>query len=66
MDVVYSDGFNSFTLSSVINFKSDFTPIISLVYPSYGDIFGGYNLKLTGQNLGFTQNVSINIDGIPC
>lgn len=34
--------------------------------PPYGNIFGGYNIKLEGQNLGFSSTVEVMIDEIPC
>lgn len=38
---------------------------MSSVNPIYGDIFGGYSLTITGQNLGFDVP-SVIIDGVAC
>jgi hypothetical protein len=64
--MVYSDGYSTFNLSSLLYFRSDRTPIVTSVSPAYGDIFGGYNLTLTGSNLGFASNIIIKIDGVYC
>jgi hypothetical protein len=64
-DVLYQDGYNTQTLSSAIEYRSDHTPIVSSVTPPYGDIFGGYDITITGQNLGFDV-ATVIIDGIPC
>lgn len=64
--LVYSDGYSSFNLTTFVYFRKDRTPVINSITPLYGDIFGGYNLTLTGTSLGFSSNVKISIDGIPC
>jgi hypothetical protein len=64
-DVWYQDGYNNRTLSSAIEYRLTNTPIVSSVNPPYGDIFGGYSLTITGQNLGFALP-NILIDNIPC
>ena len=35
-DVVYKDGFNTRTLSNVVEFRQDTTPIVTAVNPRYG------------------------------
>lgn len=60
----YNDGFNSRVFNS-IEFRQDRTPTVQSVVPAYGDIFGGYNITLTGTNLGF-GSATILIDKIPC
>lgn len=64
-DVVYSDGFNSITLTNQVSFSSDNTAIITSISPQYGDIFGGYTISFTGLNLNFSTP-EIIIDGITC
>ena len=49
----------------MIEFRQDHTPTVQSVVPAYGDTFGGYNITLTGTNLGFTGAV-ILIDNVPC
>lgn len=39
------------------------TPIINSINPKTGNIYGGYNITITGINLG---NMDIYIDGIKC
>lgn len=65
MTPYYQDGFNNVSFSNAIEFRQDKTPIVETISPAYGDIFGGYDLTLTGQNLGF-GTPTILIDGIAC
>lgn len=48
-----------------MEFRQDHTPTVLQVVPPYGDIFGGYQITLTGTNLGFAPP-TILIDQIPC
>lgn len=64
--VTYFDGYNQIAFPYRLNFSVPATPVVTTVDPPYGDIFGGYALKLTGQFLGTTSNVEILIDGVPC
>lgn len=62
--VYYQDGYNNISLSNKIEFREDKTPIIEAVIPSYGDVFGGYSLVMTGSNL--IGSPSVLIDGVDC
>jgi hypothetical protein len=65
VQVTYEDGANTFTLASSIEFKQDHTPIVQTISKLNGDVFGGYNITLTGSYLNF-DTPSVVIDGIPC
>ena len=47
----FSDGFNTFTFNNAIEYREDKTPIVDTISPSTGDVFGGYNITLTGSYL---------------
>jgi hypothetical protein len=51
--VIYNDGFNTKSFNNTLQFTSSATPTVTSVVPPYGDIFGGYNINITGTNLGF-------------
>lgn len=63
--VTYNDGFNSKPFTNALQFTSSATPTVTSVVPPYGDIFGGYNINITGTNLGFATP-TVLIDSIPC
>lgn len=63
--MTYEDGANTFNLGSSIEFKLDHTPIIKSLSKPNGDVFGGYDITLTGDYLNF-DTPSVVIDGIPC
>lgn len=63
--MIYTDGANTFTWNSVVEYRDDHTPIVNALSQQYGDVFGGYNLTLSGSALNFDTAV-INIDGQPC
>lgn len=50
-DVTFSDGINTQTFLGAVDYKLDTTPIISSVTPPNGNVFGGYNITLTGSYL---------------
>jgi hypothetical protein len=62
-DVIYMDGYNTVTFTGAVTYSPASTPTITAISPQYGDIFGGYNITLTGTNLG---NAAVVIDGITC
>lgn len=41
-DLVIDDGFNQQTFIGAIEYKKDMTPIVNVVTPDKGDVFGGY------------------------
>lgn len=63
--VTYNDGFNTQSFTNALLFTSSATPTVTSVVPPYGDIFGGYNINITGTNLGF-DTPTVLIDSIPC
>ena len=64
-DIIYEDGYNTYTFSGNATYTTARTAIVTSFSPSYGDIFGGYTLNITGTNLGFATP-SVIIDGIVC
>lgn len=64
-DVYFDDGLNNQTFTGAVEYREDHTPIISTVSPDKGDVFGGYNITLTGVYLD-VGTPTVNIDGIPC
>ena len=44
----FNDGYNTFDFTDVIEYRQDKTPIIDTVSPANGDVFGGYEITLTG------------------
>lgn len=63
--IIYEDGGNTFTLANSIEFREDRTPIVNTLSKLNGDVFGGYDLTLTGINLNFATP-TVTIDGISC
>lgn len=63
--IIYEDGANSFALASNIEFRLDHTPIVQSINKINGDVFGGYDITLTGSYFSF-DTPSVVIDGIPC
>ena len=64
-DAIFFDGLNEFTLSSVVEYQTDTTPVINSVSPRTGTVYGGDTVTLTGLNLMF-GDASVLIDGIEC
>jgi hypothetical protein len=64
-DVIFDDGVNQRTFTEFLIYNSAHTSIVKSVSPRNGDIFGGYNLTLTGVNLD-VNTPTVNIDGIEC
>lgn len=64
-DITYQDGVNTFTYTNAVEFREDHTPIVGMLSRTTGDVFGGYNLTLNGDNLNF-EVPTVTIDGQPC
>lgn len=64
-NVIYNDGFNTQTLTNKVEYKQVSTPTVASVNPPYGDIFGGYQITITGTNLN-SASTSVLIDSVPC
>ena len=65
--VIYHDGFNSLNIpDTTIEFRSDSTPVVNSVSPPFGDIFGGYTITLSGDNLNINSQAEVKIDGVTC
>lgn len=61
-NVTFTDGYNSQTFSNVIEYRVDATPVVSDVSNKTGDVFGGYNITITGQYLDI-GTAKVMIDG---
>ena len=59
----FTDGYNTFTFDDSIEYRKDQTPVIETISPSTGDVFGGYNITLSGSYLDI-GTPSIFIDGV--
>ena len=64
-DVYFDDGLNTQTFTGAVEYREDHTPIITSVTPDKGDVFGGYDITLTGVYLD-VGTPTVNVDGIPC
>lgn len=64
-DITFQDGANTFTYTNAIEFREDHTPVVAMLSRTTGDVFGGYNLTLNGDNLNF-EVPTVAIDGQPC
>jgi hypothetical protein len=49
----------------VVEYRVDATPVVSDVSPKTGDVFGGYNITITGQYLDI-GTAKVMIDGEEC
>ena len=65
MDAVIDDGHNTFTLTSVIEYRQDKTPVIDSLSQQTGSIYGSETLTMTGTNLDIGV-ASVLIDQIEC
>ena len=63
--ITYKDGFNTKNYTNALQFRHDRTPVVDSIYPPYGDIFGGYNISITGKYLN-TSVPTVYIDSVPC
>ena len=64
-DMYFDDGLTQQTFTSALEYRQDNTPIITGVTPDNGDVFGGYNITLTGVYLN-VATPTVNVDGIAC
>lgn len=67
-DVTFDDGVTRSTplvFNGALSYRSDKTPKVTSVSQKNGDVFGGYNLTITGVNLNL-GTPTVVIDGIPC
>jgi hypothetical protein len=64
-NVTFNDGLSTQTFTNGIEYRQDHTPLVTAINPPNGDVFGGYNISLTGVyfNLG---TPTVNIDNVDC
>jgi hypothetical protein len=60
-DLVFDDGVTTQTFATVIEYREDKTPIVTGVTPDKGDVFGNYDITITGTNLN-VGTPKVNID----
>jgi hypothetical protein len=63
--LIYEDGANTFTYSNLIQFRQDHTAVVNSISQPNGDVFGGYDITLTGNYLNFATP-TVTIDGKTC
>ena len=63
VDVVLDDGASQQTLSGVLTYAKTATPVVSSIDTTTGSVKGGYDIVLTGTDLGA---LDITIDGVVC
>ena len=59
------DGFNTVSLTSILEYRKDKTPVVDNVMNPTGDVFGGYNITLSGSYLDI-GTPSVMIDNVEC
>lgn len=64
-NITFYDGLNTITFENALEYKRDHTPIISNISPDKGDVFGGYDITLTGEYLD-VGTPTVIVDSIPC
>ena len=64
-DLVFDDGITTQTFANAIEYREDKTPIVTGVTPDSGDVFGGYDITITGNYLD-VGTPKVNIDGKEC
>jgi hypothetical protein len=64
-DVFFDDGLTQQTFTGALDFRQDTTPVIKTSTPDKGDVFGNYDITLTGLYLN-VGTPSVNVDGITC
>ena len=60
-----TDGLNTYTLTDVIEYRQDKTPIVSSLNMRTGSIYGSETLEITGVNLNI-GTAEVVIDGVSC
>lgn len=63
--VTYDDGYNTVDFSSLVEYRKDHTPIVSSLSIANGDVYGGYDLTISGEYLDI-GDAEVMIDGISC
>lgn len=64
-DLIFDDGANTQTFANAIEYRDDSTPIVTGVTPDKGDVFGNYDITLTGTS--FDKGTpKVMIDGVEC
>jgi hypothetical protein len=64
-NLVFDDGVNTQIFTDAIEYCEDKTPIVSGVDPKIGDIYGGYNITISGDYLNISTP-KVNIDDKEC
>lgn len=64
-DILFNDGLNTKTFTSALEYRNDKTPVVKNVSPKNGDVYGGYDITITGDYLNLDTPI-VNIDNIPC
>jgi hypothetical protein len=64
-DVKFDDGLTQQTFTGVLEYREDNTPIVTSVSPDKGDVFGGYDISLTGVYFNVGTPV-VKVDNIDC
>jgi hypothetical protein len=66
-NVTFEDGIltNTKLFENAVEYKKITTPVVAGVSPNKGDVFGGYNITITGVYLNLFEPTVV-IDSIPC
>jgi len=64
-DLVFDDGVTTQTFTNAIEYREDKTPIVTGVTPDSGDVFGNYDITITGVYFG-TSVPTVTIDSKDC
>lgn len=59
----FNDGITTQSFTNILTYAVTSTPVIDAITPANGDVFGGYNITLSGEYLDIGQPTII-IDGI--
>jgi hypothetical protein len=60
-DLVFDDGVATQTFATAIEYREDKTPTVTGVTPDKGDVFGNYDITISGTNLN-VGTPKVNID----
>lgn len=64
-DLIFDDGLTTQTFANAVDYRKDKTPIVTSVSPKNGDVFGGYNITITGTYFDLSTP-TVHIDSIEC
>ncbi len=64
-DLVFDDGLTQQTFTDAVEFREDNTPIVTGITPDSGDVFGGYDITISGSYLDI-DTPAVSIDGVDC